>query len=480
MKFDRLLVWFRRDLRDHDHTALSEALRRGREVHCAFVFDRDILDDLADRDDRRVSFIHASLVELDAALRARGGGLIVRHGRAGEEIPALAAELGVDAVFANRDYEPAAKARDAHVAERLRADGRGFEAFKDQVLFDGVEVLTAAGRPYTVYTPYRKAWLRRLAEDELLDAGGGVGALAASSAVRGVPPVSEIGFAPAELTGCGTAPGMRGARQALAAFVPQLSVYAEQRDLPALDATSRLSVHLRFGTLSVRAAVRAALEAGALRGNTGAACWLDELIWREFFSMILDHFPHVDGHAFRPEYDALAWENGPQAEADFAAWCSGATGYPLVDAAMRQLLATGFMHNRLRMLSASFLVKDLGLDWRRGEAWFARQLLDFDLAANNGGWQWSASTGCDAQPYFRIFNPLRQAERFDPDGAFVRRWLPELAGIPGGRIHAPWTLAPLEAVAYGLHPGGYPPPRVEHAQARQQTLARYAAIRNTA
>ena len=480
MKFDRVLVWFRRDLRDGDHTALGEALRRAREVHCVFVFDRDILDSLADRDDRRLSFIHAALVELDAVLRQRGGGLIVRHADASEAIPALAAELDVDAVFTHRDYEPAAKARDARVAARLRADGRDFEAFKDQVLFDGVEVLTAAGRPYTVYTPYRKAWLRRLAEDEPLsvgDGGDGPGKLAASAAVGALPSLSTIGFTPVDLSVCGVVPGRRGALRALKAFQPLLAAYAEQRDLPALEATSRLSVHLRFGTLSVREAVRAALDAGALNGNAGAACWLDELIWREFFSMILDHFPYVDGAAFRREYDALVWESGASAEADFAAWCTGETGYPLVDAAMRQLLATGFMHNRLRMLSASFLVKDLGIDWRRGEAWFARHLLDFDLAANNGGWQWCASTGCDAQPYFRIFNPLRQAERFDPEGAFVRRWLPVLEGLPAERIHAPWTLSPLECAGYGFEPRAYPRPVVEHADARQRTLARYAQVR---
>ena len=478
--FDSVLVWFRRDLRDADHVALGEALRRARRVYCAFVFERDILDPLADRADRRVSFIHASLRELDVALRQRGGALIVRHGRAVEEIPALAAELGVDAVFCNRDYEPAAKARDAQVEAALQALGCGFEAFKDQVLFDGVEVLTAAGRPYTVYTPYRAAWLRRLGDDDLETPLAGHGVLAArpAEAAAGVPPLAAIGFVPADLAACGVTSGMAGAQAALDAFLPRLSAYAEARDLPAQEATSRLSVHLRFGTLSPRAAVAAALAAGARRGNAGAACWLDELIWREFFSMILDHFPHVVGHAFRPQYEAIAWETGDLAETRFAAWCAGETGYPLVDAAMRQLLSTGFMHNRLRMLAASFLIKDLGIDWRRGEAWFARQLLDFDLAANNGGWQWCASSGCDAQPFFRIFNPLRQAERFDPDGTFVRHWIPALATLPAPQIHAPWTLTALEQQGYGVVVGrDYPAPLVVHETARQQTLARYAVVR---
>ncbi len=476
--FDSALVWWRRDLRDDDHRALGEALRRARQVYCGFVFEQELLETLADRDDRRVSFIHASLIELDARLRQRGGGLIVRYGRSEDLVPALAAELGVDAVFANRDYEPRAKARDASVAAALQAVGRSFEACKDHVVFDGVEILTAAARPYTVFTPYRRAWLKRLGDDDLIASESAIGTLSAPPGVAVMPSLADIGFVPADLHSCQVQAGMSGAQAALAAFLPCLERYAASRDLPALDATSRLSVHLRFGTLSVRAAMRAAVDAGALRGNTGAACWLDELIWREFFSMILDHFPHVDGHAFRPEYEAVRWATGEGAEADFAAWCAGETGYPLVDAAMHQLLSTGFMHNRLRMLSASFLIKDLGIDWRRGEAWFARHLLDFDLASNNGGWQWCASSGCDAQPYFRIFNPLRQAERFDPDGAFVRRWLPVLAALPASHIQAPWTLTPLEQQAAGVLLGkDYPLPRVVHETARQQTLARYASVK---
>ncbi len=476
--FDSVLVWWRRDLRAEDHRALGEALRRARRVYCAFVFERDLLEALDDRDDRRVSFIHGSLRELDAALRQRGGGLIVRHGRAEEEIPVLAAELGVDAVFANRDYEPRAKRRDAVVGAALQAVGRRFEIGKDHVIFDGVEVLTAAGRPYTVYTPYRRAWLRRLSDDDVLSLEDGAGQLAPLPAGAGVLPLAELGFVPADLDVCAVKSGASGAQAALSAFLPRLAGYATERDLPALDATSHLGVHLRFGTLSVRAAVRAAIDAGALQGCPGAACWLDELIWRDFFSMILDHFPHVDGQAFRPEYDAIAWSSGVQADSDFAAWCAGETGYPLVDAAMRQLLSTGFMHNRLRMLSASFLIKDLGIDWRRGEAWFARHLLDYDLASNNGGWQWCASSGCDAQPFFRIFSPLRQAERFDPEGAFVRRWIPALSALPAPQIHTPWRLAPLEQQAYGFQVGReYPAPRVAHETARQETLARYACVK---
>ena len=476
--FDSVLVWFRRDLRDHDHAALAQALRRARRVFCVFVFDREILDALPTRYDRRVEFIRETLCELDEALRQRGGALLVRHALARQEIPRLADELGVSTVFANRDYEPSAKARDAAVAAALGSAGIAFETFKDQIVFEGVEVLALSGRPYTVFTPYRKAWQARLGEDDLLRHEGDAGRLVQPGAANGVPTLGALGFQSAGLAASGALTGMRGARRQLEVFLPRLADYAATRDFPALDGTSQLSVHLRFGTISVRELVAGALAAGALRGNVGAANWLSELIWREFYHMILDHFPHVETRAFKPAFEAIAWESGALAEQDLAAWCDGRTGYPLVDAAMRQLNATGFMHNRLRMVVASFLCKDLGIDWRRGEAYFARQLLDFDLAANNGGWQWAASSGCDAQPYFRIFNPLTQSERFDPDGRFIRRWLPELAAVSDRHIHAPWRMSAEEQAACGVLVGRDTPlPVVDHALARQQTLARYRLVR---
>ncbi len=475
---DNVLVWFRRDLRDYDHAALCAALRRARQVHCAFVFDREILDALPARSDRRVDFIHAALVELEQALRARGGALIVRYGMASDEIALLARELGVDAVFANRDYEPQAKARDARVAALLAASGIAFESFKDQVIFDGPEVLTQAGRPYTVFTPYRNAWQKRLGEDDYSAHAPGNGRLVAAPQATGVPPLAAIGFADSDLRALEVATGMSGARRRVDAFRARLSDYARRRDFPAQPGTSRLSPHLRFGTLSPRELVALAVDAGALRGEAGALSWLNELVWRDFYAMILDHFPHVVSRAFKPEYDAIAWEEGEEGEARFAAWCAGRTGFPLIDAAMRELAGTGQMHNRLRMIVASFLCKDLGVDWRRGEAWFARQLLDFDLASNNGGWQWAASSGCDAQPYFRIFNPLTQAQRFDPDGRYVRAWLPELARVPDRHVHAPWLMSASEQAACGLVVGrDTPAPLVDHAQARLRTLARYAVVK---
>lgn len=472
-RYDRALVWFRRDLRDYDHAALSLALCEARAVFCVFVFDTDILDALPHREDRRVEFIWHSVRELDARLTAAGGGLIVEHGRAREVLPRLAESLRVEAVYANRDYEPEAVLRDAAVREALAASGIVFVSPKDQVVFDPEEVVSASGRPYSVFTPYRNAWLARLSEADLAPhpvalAGGRL----APPPRRGVPALEALGFRPTNLLRLNVKPGVSGARAAWEAFrESRLAGYDALRDRPDLDATSHLSVHLRFGTCSVRELVRHAHHAH----GRGAKTWLSELVWREFFQMILHFHPRVVDHAFRPEFDDLPWPGG---EADFLAWCEGRTGYPIVDAGMRELAATGFMHNRVRMIVASFLTKDLAVDWRRGERHFARLLLDYDLAANNGNWQWAASTGCDAQPWFRIFNPVTQSEKFDPEGRYIRRWVPELAPLPDAAIHAPWRLPPLKQQSFGVVIGrDYPPPIVDHAAAREATLARFRSVR---
>jgi deoxyribodipyrimidine photo-lyase len=475
------LVWFRRDLRDFDHAALSLALRRHARVHCAFVFDTDILAPLRQRRlfaDRRVEFILNCVAELDAALRARGGGLIVRHGRAVAEIPRLAAELGAAAVYANRDYEPAARARDAAVAAALAADGRVFRDCKDQVIFERDEILTQAGTPFAVFTPYARAWRAKLAPADLAahDCTARAGQLAPSATVPptrpagstlGVPSLQALGFVPTDLAELRMPCGMAGGAALLDDFLDRIDRYHEQRDFPALKGVSYLSPHLRCGTVSIRQLVAAAHAASLLPGGKGAQTWLGELIWREFYQMVLWQRPDVVDHCWRRECDALAWDDAPDL---LDAWREGRTGYPLVDAAQRQLRASGWMHNRLRMVSASFLVKDLGLDWRLGEAHFADWLLDYDLAANNGGWQWCASTGCDAQPWFRIFNPVTQSEKFDPQGKFIRRYVPELAEVPDKFIHAPWRM--------GSPPAGYPAPLVDHARARERTLARYGKLKN--
>ena len=461
-----VLVWFRRDLRDHDNAALAEALAVARRVHCTFVFDTEILDGLP-ADDARVSFIWESVRELHEALAARGGGLEVLHGRARELIPCLAVELGVSAVHANRDYEPAALERDEEVARRLRAKGIALRTFKDQVVFELHEVTTAAGGAFSVFTPYKRAWLRKLDLGSLTarDAAPPVGALAPASIP--LPALEAMGF---ERRSPARAPGMSGARAAWAAFRKRLGDYARERDFPALEATSNLSAHLRFGTISVRCLARHALRAS----GSGAETWLSELAWRDFYFAVLAARPDVVEHAFHRDLDRIAWDDSP---AGWEAWTRGRTGYPLVDAAMRELDAQGTMHNRLRMLAASFLVKDLGIDWRRGERHFAAKLLDYDLAANNGGWQWCASTGCDAQPWFRIFNPVTQSRRFDPRGAHIRRWVPELARVPDERIHAPWEMTPAQQEAARCVIGrDYPAPVVSHEDARRRTLLRYGSV----
>lgn len=472
------LVWFRRDLRCTDHAALYHALRQYPRVYCVFVFDTEILGALASRDDRRVHFIHASVLELDRALHAMarqagatGGGLVVRHAAARRCIPELAAELGVQAVFTNRDYEPAARDRDAEVARALRQRGIGFQSFKDQALLDCDEVLNQQGEAYRVFTPYKRAWLQQLNgfQRQAYPVAKYAAHLAIPAASAAMPTLADLGFNATDIAQS-IPTGMSGAQKMLEQFLPRLPRYAQARDYPARRGVSYLSVHLRFGTISIRELIRQAWPR-VEHGCTGAQTWVSELAWRDFYFMILWHHPYVVERAFRAEFDQVQWDDAPEL---WAAWSTGRTGYPLVDAAMRQLLQTGYMHNRLRMVVASFLTKDLGIDWRRGERFFARHLNDYDLAANNGGWQWAASTGCDAQPYFRIFNPVLQSRKFDPEGRFIRRYVPELAQVPDRHIHFPAAMKPAERQGCGLRLGvDYPEPVVDHAAARVRTLMRF-------
>lgn len=447
----RALVWLRRDLRTHDNRAVELASQLADEVFVVFVYDTQILDALPDRSDRRVTFIHDSITEVHENLVALGGGLICRIGDPVEVLPQLIQELGVNLLVTARDFEPYAIDRDATVQARAAELGCAMEFVTDQVIFEGREILSNSGEPYKVYTPYSRAWKALLTPARFAEAVLVPGKLRRPPCSLGNVEMEQIGFQrnPPIFPG-----GARAAQARLAKFLDHVSAYGEQRDFPAIDATSALSVHLRFGTISIRECVRPVADPA----NPGEEKWLNELIWREFYQMILACFPHVATTAFRPEYQNLEW---PGTREDFTKWCNGMTGYPVVDSAMRCLNATGWMHNRHRMICAMFLTKDLLCHWQWGEEYFAEKLLDFDLASNNGGWQWSASTGVDAQPYFRIFNPLLQSRKFDPEAKFILEWCPELAG--GQDPHWPHD---------GLFGAtNYPEPIVDHHKQKEKVLA---------
>lgn len=425
------ICWMRRDLRLHDQAALYHALQSGIPVVPVFIFDRSILDQLDDKQDRRVEFIHRALEGMHTTLQEMGSTLDVRYGYPQQVFQDLLQDYDVKAVYTNHDYEPYARERDAAIGTWLQAQGVAFHTYKDQVLLERDEVLKDDGKPYTVFTPYSRKWKATLQPKDLagFDTESNFSQFFRQS-VRPIPSLESMGF---EATG--------------AAFPAEtvrdeiVRNYKAQRDLPAVPGTSRLSVHLRFGTISVR---ELAQKAAPL-----SEAFLNELIWRDFYHMILWHFPQVGkGRAFKPDYERIEWRNNEQ---EFQHWCDGQTGYPIVDAGMRELNATGFMHNRVRMIVASFLTKHLLIDWRWGEAYFAKKLLDFDLAANNGGWQWAAGSGCDAAPYFRIFNPYLQTKKFDPELKYIRRWVPEFESLQ------------------------YVKPVVDHELARKRCLATYTA-----
>ncbi|TAE23731.1 MAG: deoxyribodipyrimidine photo-lyase [Candidatus Kapaibacterium sp.] len=429
-----VIMWFRRDLRLSDNTALFYALQRAAELGVQliplFIFDREILDKLSDKRDRRVEFIHHALQEMHTELAAQGSSMLVRYGFPQEIWQSLTEEFDVKHVFANHDYEHYATERDDAIRSLLASYGAGCSTFKDHVIFEKREILTADDRPYTVFTPYSKKWKAMRTEistQEYSISELRSGFWRTEATQYPLPTLPEMGFSP-----LGEAFPAKNVREDI------ISTYNATRDFPAQHGTTRLSVHLRFGTVSVRECVRAALRLNET--------WLNELIWRDFYMQILWNFPHVAESAFKPAYNAIPWRTS---EKDFWQWCEGKTGYPIVDAGMRELNATGYMHNRVRMITASFLTKHLLLDWRWGEKYFAQKLLDFDLAANNGGWQWAAGTGCDAAPYFRIFNPATQTEKFDPKHEYIKRWVPE----------------------YGTD--AYTEPIIEHKIARERALATY-------
>jgi deoxyribodipyrimidine photo-lyase len=424
------IFWFRRDLRLEDNRGLYHALQSGNPVLPVFIFDTEILCRLEEKSDRRVTFITAALAELNSKLIAAGSSLEIYHSTPAEAFRKITGEYEIKAVYTNSDYEPYATRRDTETGAMLKAAGIPVYSFKDQVIFEKNEAVKADGTPYTVFTPYSRVWKKQLTAKDHNHLP--------SESLRGnflkrvpsrIPSPEELGFTTA----------------ATLSPVPSVSEeiirnYHLTRDIPSLEGTSRLGVHLRFGTVSIRHLVTTALRL--------SETWLNELIWREFFMSILWHFPYVIDNSFKKKYDNIAWRNN---EEEFDKWCKGMTGYPIVDAGMRELNETGFMHNRVRMITASFLAKHLLIDWRWGEAYFAGKLLDYELASNNGNWQWAAGTGCDAAPYFRVFNPSEQTRRFDPQLRYVKRWVPE------------------------LNSPSYPAPIADHAMARQRALATYSS-----
>ncbi len=424
------ICWFRRDLRLTDNAALYHALRGNRPVLPIFIFDTNILDELEEKADRRVAFIYDALQDMQEKLIATGSSLEVLYNTPEKAFTELLWKYTIEKVFTNTDYEPYAMERDAGIAKLLTAHGASLHSYKDQVIFHQHEIVKDDGKPYTVFTPYSRKWKAALTDfyRKPYPAKKYYGNFY-QQAPKKIPSLQQMGFLPAN-----------------GGFPPKnppaglLKDYSAQRDYPAIHGTSRLGVHLRFGTISIRKLVSKAMETNET--------FLNELIWREFYQMILFHFPQCGrGRAFKEEYEQIAWRNNEQ---EFERWCTGTTGYPIVDAGMRELNATGFMHNRVRMITASFLAKHLLIDWRWGEAYFAQKLLDYDLAANNGGWQWAAGCGCDAAPYFRIFSPARQTQNFDKQLQYIRKWVPELDEL------------------------SYPLPMVEHEFARKRCLAAYS------
>ena len=425
-----VICWFRRDLRLQDQTALYHALRLGHPVLPIFIFDENILSKLPSPHDRRLQFIYDALEEMQVTLEKEGSSLEVYYGKPLEVFEKLVKKYIVQAVYTNHDYEPYAQERDSAVEAFIKKKDIKFNTFKDQVIAEKNEVLKDDGKPYTVFTPYSKKWKSIVTEEWMAEKNTKpLFKHFFKQPPQPIPSLKSMGFETTDKH----FPSKSLSKELL-------SKYGEQRDFPCIHGTSRLGVHLRFGTISIRALARKAAEHSEV--------YLNELIWRDFYHMILWHFPHVGrGQAFRKEYDAINWRND---EKEFAAWMEGRTGYPIVDAGMRELNETGYMHNRVRMIVASFLTKHLLIDWRWGEAYFAEKLLDFDLAANNGGWQWAAGSGCDAAPYFRVFNPTLQTQKFDKELKYVRKWVPELDEL------------------------SYPAPIVNHEMARKRCLEVYA------
>ncbi|HRR10214.1 MAG TPA: deoxyribodipyrimidine photo-lyase [Rhodothermales bacterium] len=473
-----ILVWFRRDLRVTDNTALNQAIRDGYSIVPFFILnDETILT--GGMGAPITHFFFESVKALAGNLSYLGGGLVLRRGDFLTEIERLIQETGARALYFNKDYEPDARARDARIAAFLEAKGIMVQGFKDQVLFEENEILTQAGSPYTVFTPYSRAWLARSIEIPLPTSYPTSFRLPENfSALENVfiPTTAELKLYHSRYDFLVTA-GERSAHDALQMFLKEAAgAYQDQRNFPSIKGTSMLSAFLRAGNISIREVYHQAVKAkNSLTPEQAKQVdvFISELIWRDFYFQVLYHFPFVINQDFKTSSREIAWRNAPE---ELLAWKEGRTGYPIVDAAMRQLLKHGWMHNRLRMITAMFLTKHLLIHWKEGERFFAHHLIDFDLAANNGGWQWSASTGTDAQPYFRIFNPFEQSRQFDPKGDFIRKFIPELANVPLRFLHKPWEMPTEVQIASACLIGkDYPAPIVEHRYARERALAAFGA-----
>jgi deoxyribodipyrimidine photo-lyase len=465
-----IIHWFRRDFRLHDNTALWHACRDAADgVIPVFIFDDAILRH-PDCGAPIVRFMLDCLGELRSSLQAEGGDIVLLHGEPLEKLRELARQTGATAIYFNKDYAPAAVERDEKVERTLIASGIAVKRFKDHVIFEEREILTASGgRPYTVYTPYKNAWLKLFQQQRVESLGKPKLVFAKSMRKlksRPMPTAGELGFQSSHQIDIPA--GETAALRQLEAFCKsKLKDYKTNRDFPAIDGSSRLSPHLRHGTISPRQCLDAALKTR----SEGADCWISEIIWRDFYQQVLFNFPRVEHEPFKRNLRTLKWR---KSEADWKRWTDGTTGYPIVDAAMRQLNQTGWMHNRLRMIVAMFLTKDLLLDYRLGERYFMQNLIDGETAQNNGGWQWSASTGTDAQPYFRVFNPTAQSEKFDPNGVFIRKYCPELGKVPDKFIHSPHEMPEVEQHRSGCRIGtDYPSPIVDHSEARNRAISMF-------
>ena len=466
------LVWLRRDLRLYDHNALFQALKKSKAVYCCFIFDIKILSELKNKRDRRVEFIWHALKEIKSDLNKIGSDLIVEIGNPIIIIPSLMKKYKCGDLFLNKDYEQYAIERDRKIEEELKKIDFKLHKFKDQVIFEEKEILSQSNSPYTIFTPYKNNHLKRIFDE-------GIPIFNCESFKKNLAKfkskplqlLNEIGFENSNLLSMNIPLGTNGGLALIKDFKTRIKNYNQHRDFPGIKGVSYLSVHNRFGTISIRHLAKLALE----NSSQGSSTWLNELIWRDFYFQIISNFPHVqEGKAFKIKYNNLKFEND---EKKFKAWTVGETGFPIVDAGMRQLNSTGFMHNRLRMIIACFLVKDLLIDWRWGEKYFAENLIDFDLSANNGGWQWAASTGCDAQPYFRVFNPTLQSERFDPDGKFIKKYVPELDLLSKKEIHQPSLFFDKSPAIFPINLGvDYPYTIVNHAEQKLKAIALFKNI----